>query len=97
MHFLFGVPRMITSSYRGTEVYTRPAQGIKATIRLIAASTQQQSRTAAEWRNHVWPYEFIEAETHDGRKLRLLTPIDEFTRECLTIRVARRLKSIGGQ
>ena len=29
--------------------------------------------------------------THDGRTLRMLTLIDEYTRECLTIRVARRL------
>jgi putative transposase len=35
-------------------------------------------------------YDFVEAQTHDGRKLRLLTLIDEFTRECLAIRVARR-------
>ena len=35
----------------------------------------------------------MEAQTHDGRKLRLLTLIDEFTRECLAIRVARRINS----
>jgi putative transposase len=35
----------------------------------------------------------VEARTHDGRNLRLLTMIDEFTRECLAIRVARRLNS----
>src|SRR5207247_6501162 len=43
--------------------------------------------------NHVWSYEFVEARTHDGRSLRLLVMIDEFTRECLAIRVARRLNS----
>ena len=43
--------------------------------------------------NHVWSYDFVEARTHDGRSLRLLTMIDEFTRECLAIRVARRLNS----
>ena len=37
----------------------------------------------------------MEAQTHDGRKLRLLTLIDEFTRECLAIRVARRINSFG--
>jgi transposase InsO family protein len=46
-------------------------------------------------RNHVWSYDFVEAQTHDGRKLRLLTLIDEFTRECLAIRVARRINSFG--
>ena len=43
--------------------------------------------------NHVWSYDFVEARTHDGRSLRLLTMIDEYTRECLAIRVARRLNS----
>jgi len=37
----------------------------------------------------------VEAQTHDGRKLRLMTLIDEFTRECLAIRVARRINSFG--
>jgi len=41
----------------------------------------------------VWSYDFVEARTHDGRGLRLLVMIDEFTRECLAIRVARRLNS----
>jgi len=35
------------------------------------------------------------AQTHDGRKLRLMTLIDEFTSECLAIRVARRINSFG--
>jgi transposase InsO family protein len=46
-------------------------------------------------RNHVWSYDFVEAQTHDGRKVRLMTLIDEFTRECLAIRVARRINSFG--
>ena len=37
----------------------------------------------------------MEAQTHDGRKVRLMTLIDEFTRECLAIRVARRINSFG--
>ena len=45
--------------------------------------------------NHVWSYDFVEAQTHAGRKLRLMTLIDEFTRECLAIRVARRINSFG--
>ena len=40
-------------------------------------------------------YDFVEAQTHDGRKLRLMTLIDEFTRECLAIRIARRINSVG--
>ena len=52
-------------------------------------------RLRPERRNHVWSYDFVEAQTHDGRKLRLMTLIDEFTRECLAIRVARRINSFG--
>jgi len=50
-------------------------------------------RLRPERRNHVWSYDFVDARTHDGRSLRLLVMIDEFTRECLAIRVARRLNS----
>jgi putative transposase len=52
-------------------------------------------RLRPEGRNHVWSYDFVEAQTHDGRKVRLMTLIDEFTRECLAIRVARRINSLG--
>jgi len=43
-------------------------------------------------RNHVWAYDFVQDRTHDGRTIRMLTVIDEFTRECLAIEVARRLR-----
>jgi transposase InsO family protein len=42
-------------------------------------------------RDHVWGYDFVKARTSDGRAVRLLTVIDEFTRECLAIDVARRI------
>ena len=44
-------------------------------------------------RNHVWAYDFVSIRTYDGRKVRLLTMIDEFTRECLAIRAGRRMTS----
>jgi putative transposase len=50
-------------------------------------------RLRPQHQNHVWSYDFVEDRTHDGRKLRLLNIIDEFTRECLAIRVGRRLRS----
>src|SRR5664279_872050 len=52
-------------------------------------------RLRPQHRNHVWSYDLVEAQTHDGRKVRLMTLIDEFTRECLAIRVARRINSLG--
>lgn len=48
-------------------------------------------RLRPERPNHVWAYDFVKAMTHDGRALRLLVLLDEYTRECLAIRVARRL------
>ena len=51
-------------------------------------------RLRPERPNHVWSYDFVEDRTHDGRKYRMLNVIDEFTRECLAIRVGRRLNSI---
>jgi putative transposase len=50
-------------------------------------------RLRAEYPNHVWSYDFVEDRTHDGRKYRMLNLIDEFTHECLAIRVARKLKA----
>ncbi len=50
-------------------------------------------RKKPEYRNHVWAYDFVYDRTHDGRALRLLTIADEYTRECLAIKVARRLNS----
>ena len=50
-------------------------------------------RLLAEHRNHVWSYDFVEDRTHDGRKYRMLNVIDEFTHECLAIRIERSLKS----
>jgi putative transposase len=41
---------------------------------------------------HVWAYDFVEGRTHDGRKFRILTIIDEASRECLALIIARQLK-----
>lgn len=43
--------------------------------------------------NQVWTYDFLEARTERGGKLRMLTVLDEYTRECLTIHVARSISS----
>ena len=50
-------------------------------------------RLRAEWPSHVWSYDFVHHLTHDGRAFRTLNIVDEFTRECLAIRVARKLRS----
>ena len=50
-------------------------------------------RLRAEHKDHVWSYDFVAHRTNDGRPFRMLTIIDEFTRECLAVDVARRLNS----
>ena len=45
------------------------------------------------FKNHVWSYDFVHHRTHDGRSYRMLNIMDEFTRECLTIKVKRRINS----
>jgi putative transposase len=49
-------------------------------------------RLRPSWPNHVWAYDFVQDRTHDGRTIRMLTVIDEHTRQCLAIEVVRRLR-----
>ena len=43
--------------------------------------------------NHVWSYDFVHDRTYDGKAFRTLNILDEYTRECLAIRVDRKLNS----
>ena len=45
------------------------------------------------YRHHVWAYDFVADRTDDGRPLKMLTVLDEYSRECLAILVARRLQA----
>ncbi len=42
----------------------------------------------------MWSYDFMVERTHDGRPMKLLSIVDEYTRECLAIHVERRMRSI---
>jgi transposase InsO family protein len=50
-------------------------------------------RLRPEHKDHVWSYDFVMARTTDGRVFRILNIIDEYTRECLAIKVDRRIRS----
>jgi len=50
-------------------------------------------RLRPSYKNHVWSYDFIHDRLHSGKKIRMLTVIDEYTRICLAIRVGFSLKS----
>jgi len=45
------------------------------------------------YRNHVWSYDFVADRTSDGRPIRILTIIDEFSRKCLSIHIQRQIKA----
>jgi transposase InsO family protein len=50
-------------------------------------------RLRPEHKDHVWSYDFVMARTADGRSFRILTILDEYTRECLAMRVDRHISS----
>ena len=50
-------------------------------------------RLRPERRNHVWSWDFVFDRTDDGRPIKLMVVIDEYTRECLAIYVARRIRA----
>ena len=51
-------------------------------------------RHRPEYRHHVWAYDFVADRTHYGRPLKILSIVEEYSRECLAIVVARWLRSI---
>ena len=50
-------------------------------------------RLRPEHKDHVWSYDFVMARTSDGRSFRILTILDEYTRESLAMRVDRHISS----
>ena len=44
-------------------------------------------------KNHVWSYDFVNTRTHGGRPLKLLTVLDQSTRQCMAIKVARKIRA----
>jgi putative transposase len=59
--------------------------------RRLGASDNGVARRAAAHRDQVWSYDFVMDQTEDGGRLKMLPVVDEFTRECLEIEVARHL------
>ena len=57
--------------------------------RLPGRSANSCVRHRAKHRNHVWSYDFVSERTEDGRQMKLLVVLDEYTRECLAIESQR--------
>jgi putative transposase len=61
--------------------------------RRLGQSANGCSRRRAEHKDHVWAWDFVFDRTRNGRALKWLTIVDEYTRECLALEVGRRLSS----
>jgi putative transposase len=68
-----------------------PAKQRKRRRRLPAHSENGCARRRAEHKDHVWSYDFVMDRTEDGRALKMMPVVDEYTRECLSIKVERSI------
>jgi len=59
--------------------------------RLGDAENSCTRRRRATHRNHVWSYDFVMDETEEGRRLKMMPVVDEYSRECLSIEVERSI------
>ncbi len=59
--------------------------------RFLGGSENSCTRKQAARPNHVWSYDFVMDLTDDGRRLKMMPIVDEYTRECLTIEVERSI------
>ena len=58
----------------------------------LGTSDNACDRKRPEYSNHIWSYDLLTDRLENGRRVKLLTVIDEYTRECLAIDVARRFR-----
>ncbi|MSR45978.1 MAG: IS3 family transposase, partial [Planctomycetes bacterium] len=90
-HPRFGSPRIGDLLRReGWDVNHKRVERLWRREGLASAATAAKAASALHV-NHVWTYDFVMDRTEDGRWLKLLTVVDEYTRECLAIEVARSL------
>ncbi len=61
-------------------------------LRRLGLSTAERQR--AIHANHVWSWDFVEDQTENGTRFRMLTLIDEHTRECLTVQVEWSIRAV---
>jgi putative transposase len=61
-------------------------------LRRLGVSTAQRQR--ATQANHVWSWDFVEDQTENGTRFRVLTLIDEHTRECLAVHADWSIRAV---
>jgi transposase InsO family protein len=74
-------------------------EGLKVPVkqrkkRRLGHSGAGSQRKRASHLNEVWCYDFVQDQTEDGRRLKILTVVDEYSRECLFLLVERRIKAV---
>ena len=57
--------------------------------RISSESENSCTRRRSEYKDHVWSYDFVMDQTEDGRRLKMMPVVDEYTRESLSIEVKR--------
>ncbi len=58
---------------------------------LLGSSENGCARKRAERINHVWSYDFAMDQTEDGRRLKVMPVVDEYSRECLALGMERSI------
>ncbi len=63
--------------------------------RLVGGGENGCTRRRAEYPGHVWSYDFVMDSTEDGRRVKIMPVVDEYTRECLSLEGERSIKAEG--
>jgi putative transposase len=72
-----------------------PAKKVYKRRRLAGSSENGCARRRAEHTNHVWSYDFAMDATEDGRRLKVMPVVDEYSRECLALEMERSITAEG--
>lgn len=84
----------VEGSTQAIKERTALAEPLSSILRIDCRAVDGSSfRFRPEHRNHVWSYGFVHCRTDDGKAFRTLNIIDEFSRECLAIKVKRKLNA----
>lgn len=61
--------------------------------RRLGSSDNSCARRKTEHKDHIWTWDFVHDRSSDGRPLKWLSIVDEYTRECLALEVGRGMTS----
>jgi transposase InsO family protein len=63
--------------------------------RLVGSGENGVTKKRAEYPNHVWSYDFAMDSSEDGRRVKVLPVVDEYSRECLSLEGQRSITTSG--